>query len=142
MSSCVSMLAQREKQQQFRSLSSPDLGSTASAVIGSPTDTWSKWVSSSGNTDWAVNTEEFCRPKRSSSFELANNGEEPDLSWVQSLVKESPQDLKDKAASCVLGLTGSSADPSEDSTSNFQIEQFDQLSAWMEQMKLDKLMAQ
>ncbi|MCE3050749.1 hypothetical protein HAX54_047992 [Datura stramonium] len=138
MSSCVSMLVQREKQQQFRSPSSRDLGSTASAVIGSPTDTWSKWVSSSGNVDWAVNTEEFCRAKRSCSFELANNGEEPDLSWVQSLVKESPQDLKDKAASFVLGLTGSSEDP----TSNFQIEQFDQLSAWMEQMKLDKLMAQ
>ncbi|XP_060206924.1 zinc finger CCCH domain-containing protein 30-like [Lycium barbarum] len=138
MSSRVSML--REKQQQFRSLSSRDLGSTASAVVGSPTDTWSKWGSSTGNADWAVNTEDFGRLKRSSSFELANNGEEPDLSWVQSLVKESPQDLKDKAASGVLGLTGSSAEPSEDSTSNSQ--QFDQLSAWMEQMKLDKLMAQ
>ncbi|KAJ8528542.1 hypothetical protein K7X08_022234 [Anisodus acutangulus] len=139
MSSRVSMLAQRDKQQQFRSLSSRDLGSIASAVIGSPADTWSKWGSSTGNADWAVNTEEFDRLKRSSSFELAiNGGEEPDLSWVQSLVKESPQDLKDKAASRVLGLTGSS----EDSTSNSQNEQFDQLSAWMEQMKLDKRMAQ
>ncbi|XP_055802192.1 zinc finger CCCH domain-containing protein 30-like [Solanum dulcamara] len=138
MSSRVSMLGQREKQQQFRSLSSRDLGSTASAVIGFPTDTWSKWGSPSGNADWAVNTEEFGRLKRSSSFELANNGEGPDLSWVQTLVKESPQDLKDKAVSRVLGLSGSS----EDSTSNSQIEKFDQLSAWMEQMKLDKLMAQ
>ncbi|KAH0689148.1 zinc finger CCCH domain-containing protein 30 [Solanum tuberosum] len=137
MSSRVSMLGQREKQQQFRSLSSRDLGSTASAVIGSPTDTWSKWGSPSGNAGWAVNTEEFGRLKRSSSFELANNGEGPDLSWVQTLVKESPQDMKDKAVSRVLGLSGSS----EDSTSNSQIEQFDQLSAWMEQMKLDKLMA-
>ncbi|KAK4372600.1 hypothetical protein RND71_007984 [Anisodus tanguticus] len=138
MSSRLSILAQRERQKQFRSLSSRDLGSAASAVIGSPADTWSKWGSSTGNADWAVNTEEFGRLKRSSSFEPANNGEEPDLSWVQSLVKESPQDLKDKAASRVLGLTGSSA---EDSTSNSQNEQFDQLSAWMEQMKLDKLMA-
>ncbi|XP_009618285.1 zinc finger CCCH domain-containing protein 30 [Nicotiana tabacum] len=142
MSSRVSTLSQREKQQQFRSLSSRDLGSIASAVVGSPVDTWSKWGSSTGNADWAVTTEEFGRLKRSSSFELANNGEEPDISWVQSLVKESPQELKDKAASRVLGLAGSTADLAEDSTSNSQIEQFDQLNAWMEQMKLDKLMAQ
>ncbi|KAE8679429.1 Zinc finger CCCH domain-containing protein 30 [Hibiscus syriacus] len=36
MSSRVSMLAQREKQQQFRSLSSRELGSGSAAIVGSP----------------------------------------------------------------------------------------------------------
>lgn len=139
----VSMLAQGDKQHQFRSLSSRDLGSSAaSAIVGSPSDTWSNWGVGSGKPDWAVNNEEFGRLRRSSSFELANNGEEPDLSWVQSLVKESPQETKNKSASRVSGLTGSGADISEGSASSSQIEQFDQLGAWMEQMKLDQLIAQ
>ncbi|KAH0671471.1 hypothetical protein KY290_026820 [Solanum tuberosum] len=142
MSSRVSMLAQGDKQHQFRSLSSRDLGSSAaSAIAGSPIDTWSNWGIAPGKPDWAVNSEEFGRLRRSSSFELANNGEEPDLSWVQSLVKESPQEAKNKSASRASGLTVSGADISEGSTSGSQIEQYDQLGAWMEQMKLDQLIA-
>ncbi|KAK6779015.1 hypothetical protein RDI58_025733 [Solanum bulbocastanum] len=143
MSSHVSMLPQADKQHQFRSLSSRDLGSSAaSAIAGSPSDTWPNWGIAPGKPDWAVNSEEFGRLRRSSSFELANNGEEPDLSWVQSLVKESPQEAKNKSASRVSGLTGSGADITEGSTSGSQIEQYDQLGAWMEQMKLDQLIAQ
>lgn len=143
MSSRVSILAQGDKQHQFRSLSSRDLGSSAaSAIAGSPSDNWSNWGIAPGKPDWAVNSEVLGRLRRSSSFELANNGEEPDLSWVQSLVKESPQEIKDKSASRVSGLTGSGANISEGSTSGSQIEQFDQLGAWMEQMKLDQLIAQ
>ncbi|MCD7465308.1 hypothetical protein HAX54_001024 [Datura stramonium] len=122
MSSRVSILAQGDKQHQFRSLSSRDLGSSAaSAIAGSPSDNWSNY--------WAVNSEVLGRLRRSSSFELANNGEEPDLSWVQSLVKESPQEIKDKSASRVSGLTVSGANISKGSTSGSQIEQFDQLGA-------------
>lgn len=127
----VSLLAQHEKQQQLRSLSSRDLGSS----------TWLEWgPPSEGKPDWAFKTEEFGgKHRRSSSFELANNsGEEPDLSWVQSLVKESPQELK-----AIVGpdVTSTSA---EGSSSNHQMEQFDQstLHAWLEQMHLDQLMAQ
>ncbi|CAN4118455.1 unnamed protein product [Withania somnifera] len=143
MSSRVSILSQGVKQHQFRSLSSRDHDSNAaSAISGSPSDAWPNWGMASGKPDWAVNSEEFGKLRRSSSFELANNGEEPDLSWVQSLVKESAQEIKDKSASHVSGLTGAGADISEGSSSVPQIEQFDQLDAWMEQMKLDQLLAQ
>ncbi|XP_004249271.1 zinc finger CCCH domain-containing protein 24 [Solanum lycopersicum] len=128
----VSILAQRDRQQQFRSLSSRDLGSNVSAIVGSPTDTWLKWGTDMGKPDWAVNTEELGRLRQSSSFKLANNGKEPDLSWVQSLVKESPPEMmKDKCVRHVSEpeLTGAGADLGEGSTSHSQI---DQLSAWME----------
>ncbi|XP_018632607.1 zinc finger CCCH domain-containing protein 30-like [Nicotiana tomentosiformis] len=130
----ASILAQRDKQHQFRSFSSRDLGSNVSAIVGSPADTWGTAM---GKPDWAVSTGEFCRLRRSSSFELANNGEEPDLSWVQSLVKESPPEMmKDKCVPHVSGPTGAVADLGEGSMSSSQIDQSDQLSAWMEQMKL------
>ncbi|KAF7804093.1 zinc finger CCCH domain-containing protein 30 [Senna tora] len=94
MSSRISMLAQREKQQQFRSLSSRELG--ANSAAGFSDNCWSKWGSSNGELDWGVNTDELGKLRRSSSFEFGNSGEEPDLSWVQSLVKESPTEIKDK----------------------------------------------
>ncbi|KZV50266.1 hypothetical protein F511_23252 [Dorcoceras hygrometricum] len=96
MNSRVSMLAQLEKQhQQFRSLSSRDL-SEAAAAVASLEDSWG---SPNGIPGWAVTANELGRLKKSSSFETLNSGEEPDLSWVHSLVKESPQDMQDKSAS-------------------------------------------
>lgn len=95
LSSRHAAFAQLEKQQQqsLRSLSSRDLGagaSAASAIVGSPlSSSWSKWGSLTGTLDWGVNGEELGRLKRSSSFELPSSGEEPDVSWVHSLVKES-----------------------------------------------------
>ncbi|XP_031127046.1 zinc finger CCCH domain-containing protein 30 [Ipomoea triloba] len=143
LSSRVSLLAQREKQQQFRSLSSRDLGSNASGPIDFSSDTWSKWGPSEGKPDWAVKSEEFGKLRRSSSFELANNGEEPDLSWVQSLVKESPQEMKDKSTPHMSTIAGFGATSAEGSSSNSQMDQIDQstLNAWLEQMHLDQLMA-
>ncbi|KMT15426.1 hypothetical protein BVRB_3g061310 [Beta vulgaris subsp. vulgaris] len=109
LSARASMLAQREQQlHQFRSLSSRDLGTNLGAIVGSPVHSWSRWGSSNGKPDWGTNTEELGKLRRSSSFELGNNGEEPDLSWVQSLVKESPTELKEKAA----GTTSSTVDSS------------------------------
>ncbi|KAK4377938.1 hypothetical protein RND71_004234 [Anisodus tanguticus] len=130
----MSILAQRDRQQQFRSLSSRDLGSNISAIVGSPpADTWSKLGTTTGKPDWVVNTEEFGRLRQSSSFKLANNVEEPDLSWVQSLVKESPPEMmKDKCVPHVSGLTGAGADLGEGSMSRSQIDRHDQLSAWTE----------
>ncbi|KAK7841125.1 pyrophosphate-energized membrane proton pump 2 [Quercus suber] len=55
---------------------------------------------------------------RSSSFELGNNGEEPDLSWVQSLAKESSTYTKQKVATPV----SIAASSSEGSNMNSQIE--------------------
>lgn len=134
MNSRVSMLAQRE-QLQFRSLSSRELGS-GSNFVGSPGNNWSKWGSSDGKADWAVSADDFGKLRRSSSFEL-NNGEEPDLSWVQSLVKESPTDLKEKQGASASG---------ERSIVNAQIDNDSVdhavLGAWLEQIQLDHLVAQ
>ncbi|MBA0759810.1 hypothetical protein Gotri_022636 [Gossypium trilobum] len=132
MSSRVSMLAQREKQQQFRSLSSRELGSGSAAIVGSPVNSWSKWGSSNGKPDWAVNADGLDKHRRSSSFELGS-GDEPDLSWVQSLVKESPTEIKEKIAAPVSGEVSSmNADPVDNAV----------LGAWLEQMQLDQLVAQ
>ncbi|KAI3788209.1 hypothetical protein L2E82_00947 [Cichorium intybus] len=146
MSSRVSMLA-RENQQQFRSLSSRELGSRSGSIMGGSVDPWSKWGSSE-KADWGVNDNEFGKLRRSSSFENGgNNGEEPDLSWVQSLVKETPQEMKEKLAAyggSGGGGGGSSGGGGGGGSSNTQIEQMDQsaLSAWIEQMQLDQLVAQ
>ncbi|XP_022842215.1 zinc finger CCCH domain-containing protein 30-like [Olea europaea var. sylvestris] len=146
MNSRVSMLAQCEKhQKQFRSLSSRDLGSNAVAAVASSEDAWSSWGSSTGKPDWAVNADEFGKLKRSSSFETLNGAEEPDTSWVQSLVKESPQETKEKSASRVLCTAGLVTSSSENANLDSQIEHIDQstaLGALLEQMKLDQLMAQ
>jgi hypothetical protein len=88
-------LVQRDKQQHqtMRSLSSRDLGPSAaraSALVGSPlSSSWSRWGSPSGTPDWGVNGEELGKLRRSSSFELRSSGDDPDLSWVHTLVKES-----------------------------------------------------
>ncbi|KAH1121927.1 hypothetical protein J1N35_005087 [Gossypium stocksii] len=132
MSSRVSMLAQREKQQEFRSLSSRELGSGLAAIVGSPVNSWSKWGSSNGKPDWAVNSDGVGKHRRSSSFEHGN-GDEPDLSWVQSLVKESPTEIKDKIAAPVSG---------EGSSRNSDTVDNAMLGAWLEQMQLDQLVAQ
>ncbi|XP_052174469.1 zinc finger CCCH domain-containing protein 30-like [Diospyros lotus] len=147
-SSRIHMHAQRDnRSQQFRSLSSRDLGSNSPAIVGSPGDSWSQWGSSNGNPDWAINADEFCigRLRRSSSFEHVNSGEEPDLSWVQSIVKESPQEMRERPASPALGgVAVAAGSSSEHSNLNSLIEPTDQsvLGAWLEQMQLDQLMAQ
>ncbi|XP_057453389.1 zinc finger CCCH domain-containing protein 30-like [Lotus japonicus] len=135
-SSRLSAFAQREKQQQqLRSLSSRDLGANNPAsIVGSPINSWSKWGSPTGKVDWSVNGNELGRLQRSSSFELGNNGEEPDLSWVQSLVKDTPPEIKEKLA--VSGPIASA----DGLNSNFQMETVDNsvLEAWLEQMHLDQ----
>ncbi|KAJ7976808.1 Zinc finger CCCH domain-containing protein [Quillaja saponaria] len=142
MGSRISMLAQREKQ-QFRSLSSRELGSNSSAALGSSINSWSEWGSSDGKLDWAVSADELGKLRRSSSFELGNNGEEPDFSWVQSLVKEPPTEIKEKMATPgpEVAAAGSS---SENSNMSTQMESADHvvLGAWLEQMQLDHLVAQ
>ncbi|KAL8494033.1 hypothetical protein ACS0TY_025002 [Phlomoides rotata] len=139
MSARVSMLA-REK--QFRSLSSRDLGSNAAAAVASLDEPWSKWGSPNGPPEWAVSADDIGKLKRSSSFEHLNNGEEPDLSWVQSLVKESPQEMREKPRPRFAGAAGTATSSSGEGET--LIEQVDQsvLGAWLEQMQLDQLMAQ
>jgi hypothetical protein len=103
------------------------------SVAGSPGNSWSKWGSPNGKVDWSVHGDELGRLRRSSSFELGNNGEEPDLSWVQSLVKESPPEmLKDKFANPV----SSTASPGTGLNSNSRIDSV--LESWLEQMQIDQ----
>ena len=144
----LSAIAQREKQhQQLRSLSSRELGSNNPAsVVGSPVNSWSKWGSPTGKLDWSVNGDEMGRLKRSSSFEFGNNGEEPDLSWVQSLVKESPPEMMKEKFAAQVSATASSAEGLNsnsqiESNSNSQIDSVDHsvIGAWLEQMQLDQL---
>ncbi|XP_074583955.1 zinc finger CCCH domain-containing protein 24-like [Curcuma longa] len=87
-----SVLSLRERQQQtLRSLSSRDLGPVSSMVIGSPANSsLTSWASPSGIPDWRLSGEELGHLKRTSSFELRGNADELDVSWVHSLVQESP----------------------------------------------------
>ncbi|XP_027357840.1 zinc finger CCCH domain-containing protein 30-like [Abrus precatorius] len=139
MSARLSAFAQREKQQQqLRSISSRELGAYSPAsIVGSPINSWSKWGSPNGKVDWSVNGDDVGHQmQKSSSFEFKNNGEEPDLSWVQSLVKESPPEMiKENFAS------SEPAASADGLNSNSQIEPIDHsvLGTWLEQVQLDQL---
>ncbi|KAK7278898.1 hypothetical protein RJT34_23937 [Clitoria ternatea] len=154
MASRISVLAQREQQRQFRSLSSRELGSNsatiAAATSGSPAaNSWSRWGSSSGALDWAVDADELGKFRRSSSFRLRNNGGEPDLSWVQTLVRESPSEVKEDSMMTTVSSVAAAAAAAggssiEVSNTGPPMDSVDQavLGAWLEQMQLDHLVAQ
>ncbi|XP_077210319.1 zinc finger CCCH domain-containing protein 30-like [Tasmannia lanceolata] len=136
LSSRVAAFAQREK---LRSLSARDLGSGNMGIVGSPVNnSWLKWGSPAGKLDWGVNGEELGN-RRSSSFELGSGGEEPDLSWVQSLVKESPPEIKEKTA--IVPTTASLGSAPSGEGSNLESIDHSVLGAWLEQMQLDQLVA-
>uniref|UniRef100_A0A803LBZ6 C3H1-type domain-containing protein n=1 Tax=Chenopodium quinoa TaxID=63459 RepID=A0A803LBZ6_CHEQI len=145
MSARLSALALREhqQQQQLRSFSSRELGiKHTSSLVGSPVNSWSNWGSPNGKVDWSVNGggDEMGPLRRSSSFELGNNGEEPDLSWVQSLVKESPPEMEEKHVAAVSGAISSSeglaTKTSKDPTD------YSVVGAWLEHMQLDQIVTQ
>lgn len=138
----LSALALRDKQQQMRSLSARDLGSHLprdlipenGGMVGSPVSvaSWSNWESPSNRrADWSVNGDELNRLKR--SYTSGHNGEEPDLSWVQSLVKDSPSsDIKEVQNNTVP----SSMLYADGSNSDSQVESVDHsaLGAWLDQI--------
>ena len=126
MSSRVSMLAQQQ-QHRFRSLSSRELRTNTSPVVGSPVNNSSWWGSSNGEPDWGMSSEEALGKLRSSSS-FDGDDDEPDVSWVQSLVKEStPNEAKEnsKKPTTVEVVTDNAG-----------------LEAWIEQMQLDQLIPQ
>lgn len=144
MGSRMSALAHREKQQlQLRSFSSRELGSNlpcdlgSNSVVGSPMHSWSKWESHNGKVDWSVQGDELAGLRKSCS--IGRNGEGPDVSWVQSLVKESPSDIKEKTAAPVSGgplsVGGSDSKPQSESSDQAV------LGAWLEQLQLDQIVA-
>ncbi|KAE8702543.1 Zinc finger CCCH domain-containing protein 24 [Hibiscus syriacus] len=96
-----------------------------------PVDSWSKWGVSNGNPDWAVNADGLGKHRRSFSFELG--GGEPDLSWVQSIVKESHTEIKEEITAPVPGDgSNMTSDPVDNAA----------LGAWLKKMQLDQLVAQ
>ncbi|CAI9781674.1 unnamed protein product [Fraxinus pennsylvanica] len=138
-----SAFAQHEMQQlqHLRSVSSRELGSNFASIVGSPVNTGSKWGSSPhGKVDWSVNSDDLGCLQRSSTYEVNNNnGGEPDLSWVHSLVKESPPEMMVKHAAPISG----NAPSGEGLKSNSQIDSVDHslLGSLLEQMQLDQLVA-
>ncbi|KAK1360524.1 hypothetical protein POM88_044998 [Heracleum sosnowskyi] len=106
MGSRLTAFTQHEFQQpqQMRSLSSCDLSSNNVSMVGYPVNSWSKWSSPSGKVDWSVNGDEHSWLPRSSLNDPNKNTKEPDISWVQSLVKESPPEMKDKLPALVAML--------------------------------------
>jgi hypothetical protein len=140
----LAALAQREKMQQqtLRSMSSRDLGSGASVLVGSPViSSWSKWGMPSSTPDWGADDEELGRLKRSSSFELRSgaNGDEPDLSWVNTLVKEpapeKPSINRTTAKESIASLSQAASHEDiggEDDTAGV-------IGGWLEQLQLDEM---
>ncbi|XP_047943482.1 zinc finger CCCH domain-containing protein 24-like isoform X3 [Salvia hispanica] len=114
LSNRLSGFAQREKQQQqqmLHSLGSREFGPSRAPPVGSPVGSWAKWGSPVEKVDWSVGPDDQAFLRRSSA-EPKNDGEEPDVTWVQSLVKESPPEMMEKPAAA----SGSGAAPSGQST--------------------------
>lgn len=107
LSTRLSAFGHREKQQQPQMHMGPrDLGSIRTPTVGSPSTAWAKWGSSP--VDWSVGPDDQAYLKRSSMVEHNNDGDEPDVSWVQSLVKESPPEMMDKPAASTSGVAAPS----------------------------------
>ncbi|XP_044489790.1 zinc finger CCCH domain-containing protein 30-like [Mangifera indica] len=142
MGSRLVALMQREKQQHLHSLSWRDLGSNNPVpTVGSPVNanSLSKWGSPNGKVDWSVNGDELELLRRSSSSDLQkSNGEEPDLTWVQSLVKESPPEMM-KAKPTVPASSAASSSEGLSSNSLTDPIHHSVIGAWLEQMQLDQL---
>ncbi|GMJ01443.1 tandem zinc finger protein 7, OXIDATIVE STRESS 2 [Hibiscus trionum] len=140
MAARLSAHAQLEKhRQQLGCLSSRELGSKSNnpaSVVGSPVNSsWSKWGSPNGKLNWSVSADEMGQLRRSLSLEHGNGTEEPNLSWVQSLVKDpSPEMMKEKV---VVPVTHGASSGEVPNDSNSQIDSV--IGAWIEQMQLDQL---
>ncbi|KAJ0259365.1 Zinc finger CCCH domain-containing protein 30 [Hirschfeldia incana] len=155
MSSRVSMLAQcvkqqqqqqqqaqQQQQQQFRSLRTREqLRTSSSPIVGSPVNNnnnnnaWSsQWGSSNGKPDWGMSSE-------AALGKLSFDDVEPDVSWVQSLVKENPNEAKEKsAAGASSNSTGQNT--MQPTTTSEMVMDHAGLEAWIEQMQLDQFVAQ
>ncbi|KAL6842030.1 hypothetical protein ACP4OV_028009 [Aristida adscensionis] len=140
----LAALAQREKMQQqtLRSMSSRDLGSGASILVGSPVgSSWSKWGLPSGAPDWGTDDEELGRLKRSSSFELRSgaNGDEPDISWVNTLVKEPTPEKPPINGTTAMESIGILGQPASHEGIGGEEDAAGVIGGWLEQLQLDEM---
>lgn len=139
----LAALAQREKMQQqtLRSMSSRD-GSGASILVGSPvTSSWSKWGLPVGTPDWGADDEELGRLKRSSSFELRSgaNGNEPDLSWVNTLVKEPTPEKPSIKGTTAMESIGTLSQAAIHEGIGGEKDTAGVIGGWLEQLQLDEM---
>jgi hypothetical protein len=113
--------------QKFSSKPSYDLGSNG-------TNSGSIWKSENRNVDRFIQADEMGQPRTSCSIEHV--GEEPDVSWVHSMLKDSPSETNEATAIPVSATL-------DGSTSNPHIESSDYvaLQAWLDGLQLDQNVA-
>ncbi|KAJ7557563.1 hypothetical protein O6H91_05G133100 [Diphasiastrum complanatum] len=90
---------------------------------------WSDWGSPSGKPDWGVEGHNLGKFRKASSF-ASHGGIEPDLSWVQTLVKDGPGD----AGVGPVCSVGDSPDVKKENLDRF-------LGAWIEQARQNQVVA-
>eukprot|EP00249_Psilotum_nudum_P020889 c27885_g3_i1 orf=264-2603(+) len=77
-------------------LSQQDRSALNFQVLGSGLE-WSDWGSPTGKPEWGTSGDDLHKYRKSASFSI-NGSEEPDLSWVQRLVKEGPLETESTAS--------------------------------------------
>ncbi|KAG6535061.1 zinc finger CCCH domain-containing protein 24-like [Zingiber officinale] len=145
MLSHLPFLALRKKHQEaaLHDLSPHGVGSITSPVVDSAAkSSWSDWASPRRAIDWGVSHEELGLLRQSSSLGLQGNNEEPDLSWIHSLVKEPPPE---KMLNASARLAGPSlllpANGAEVTNSDYQydiLDQADGLCDWLKHCQLGR----
>ncbi|KAJ6315559.1 hypothetical protein OIU78_018938 [Salix suchowensis] len=113
--------------QEFRTKPSYDLGSNG-------TNSWSIWKSENRNVDRFIQADEIGQPHTSCSIDHV--GEEPDVSWVHSMLKDSPSETNEKSTIPMSAtLDGSTANPHIESSDHVALQ------AWLEGLQLDQNVA-
>lgn len=90
---------------------------------------WSDWGSPTGKPEWGVHGDDLSRLRKSPSFGT-NAMEEPDLTWVQKMVKDGPVDGASPLNMCSVEVGCDGSRDELDSVLGF----------WLEQMQLDEIM--
>ncbi|CDY14802.1 BnaC04g47990D [Brassica napus] len=137
-----SMMSPRNVVEPISPMSSR-LRTSSSPIVGSPVNNnnnnnaWSsQWGSSNGKPDWGMSSEAALGKL---SFD---GGVEPDVSWVQSLVKENPNEAKEKAAATSSNTGQNTMQQPTTTTTSEMVMDHAGLEAWIEQMQLDQFVAQ
>ncbi|KAF9665660.1 hypothetical protein SADUNF_Sadunf16G0146000 [Salix dunnii] len=126
---------ERMLQQPQSSLVSQEFSTKPSYALGSNgSNSWSIWKSENRNVDSFIQADEIGQPHTSCSIDHV--GEEPDVSWVHSMLKDSPSETNEKSAIPVSAtLDGSKSYPDIESSDRVALQ------AWLEGLQLDQNVA-
>ncbi|XP_015571360.1 zinc finger CCCH domain-containing protein 56 isoform X2 [Ricinus communis] len=128
-------LASSQLQLQLGSLSSRELGSDLPYDLGyDGVSLWPKQKPADENVDWSIQADEVGQLQKSCSN--VRCGEEPDVSWVHSMLKESSSETEETGLVSVSG-NGEGSTPNPPNESNDLVG----LRAWLEGMQLDQMVA-